>query len=397
MRPLPPSESKVNRVDRMKIRAINAHKIFLPFKFTFSHSQKNAASADNIVVEILTYEEGVRGYGEGGPRPYVTGETQDSAIRGVESLCQDEQFLWDLNDVSEVWDFVDHSMEQTKHNSALCALEMALLDILARNEGQNILHYLPSDHLTEEIRYGATVPISDQATVLKICKMLQKLDINEVRLKMGRDFGQNQGVLEASRQALGSGCDLRVDVNGRWDLDLAKEHLPLLVSHGVSVLEQPLMPEDPSWKELTEILRTIDVKLMADESVCSMEDLEKAIEERYFDVINVRLSKCGGFFNSLKIIQRIRAAGLNFQVGCQLGESGILSAAGRALCAVSSDALHYDGSYDAFLLEGNLTTEHVTFNQGGRAVPLEGPGLGILVDRENLNRFSTGRITIQRP
>ncbi|MBW2174821.1 MAG: hypothetical protein JRF64_09370 [Deltaproteobacteria bacterium] len=227
--------------------------------------------------------------------------------------------------------------------------------------------------------------------------MLQGLDINEVRLKMGRDFDQNQGTLEASRQALGSGCDLRVDVNGRWDLDLAKQHLPLLVSHGVSMLEQPLMSDDDNWGELADSLRTIDVKLMADESVCSIADLEQAIGDGHFDVVNVRLSKCGGFFNSLKIIQRIRAAGLNFQVGCQLGESGILSAAGRALCAISSDALYFDGSYDAFLLRENLTTEHVTFGHGGRAVPLRGPGLGIQVDLKNLKRFSDDPVAIQGP
>jgi muconate cycloisomerase len=381
----------------MKISAINAYKVTLPFKFSFSHSQKNATSVDNIVVEILTYEQELRGYGEGGPRPYVTGETQDGAISSVKSLCLHESFPWKLNDVRQIMNFIDSTSGGKQHNSTLCALEIALLDILARDEGQNVLHYLPSDHLTEEILYGATVPISDQATVFKICKMLQRLDINEVRLKMGTDFDQNQGALEASRQVLGFDCDLRVDVNGRWDLDLAKQHLPLLVSHGVSVLEQPLMPEDSSWKELSEVVRTIDVKLMADESVCSMEDLEKAIEERFFDVINVRLSKCGGFFNSLKIIQRIRAAGLDYQVGCQLGESGILSAAGRALCAISSDALYFDGSYDAFLLRENLTTEHVTFGHGGRAVPLRGPGLGIQVDLKNLKRFSDDPVAIQGP
>jgi muconate cycloisomerase len=253
----------------MKISAINAYKITLPFKGTFSHSQKDARSVDNIVVEILTYEQELRGYGEGGPRPYVTGETQDTAIRDVQFLCQNRGFPWDPHDVGEIWDFVTAATGEKNHNSALCALEMALLDVLARKEHQNILRYLPSDHLTEEIRYGATVPISDQATVFRICKMLQELDINEVRLKMGRDFDQNQGTLEASRQALGSGCDLRVDVNGRWDLDSAKQHLPLLVSHGVSMLEQPLMPDDDNWGELADSLRTIDVKLMADESVCS--------------------------------------------------------------------------------------------------------------------------------
>ena len=381
----------------MKIRTIYAYKVTLPFKATFSHSQKDARSADNIVVEIVTYEQELRGYGEGGPRPYVTGETQESAIRSVKSLCLHETFPWKLNDVRQIWNFIGSVSGGKHYNSAICALEMALLDVLARNEGQNIGHYLPKNHVTNEIRYGVTVPIAESNIVLKICEMLTEFDIKEVRLKMGRDLGQNRASLETARQVMDGGCELRVDVNGAWDLNMAKEHLPLLVSHGVSVLEQPLMPEDPNWRELADILRTRGVKLMADESVCSMQDMEKAIAQGYFDVINVRLSKCGGFSNSLKIIERIRTAGLDYQVGCQLGESGILSAAGRALCAISSDALYFDGSYDAFLLRENLTTEHVTFNQGGRAVPLEGPGLGILVDRENLNRFSNGRITIQRP
>jgi muconate cycloisomerase len=381
----------------MKIRAINAYKITLRFKATFSHSQKNATSVDNIVVEILTYEQELRGYGEGGPRSYVTGETQESAIRSVKSLCLHESFPWDIDNVSQIWNFVDLVIGEKNHNSALCALEIALLDLWARKEGRNILHYLPKNHVTNEIRYGVTVPIAESNIVLKICDMLTEFDIKEVRLKMGRDLEQNREALEAVRQVMHRADGLRVDVNGAWDLNMAKEHLPLLVSHGVSVLEQPLMPDDNNWKELSDILRTTGIKLMADESVCSMRDMDKAIAQGYFDVINVRLSKCGGFLNSQKMINRIRTAGLNYQVGCQLGESGILSAAGRALCAISSDALHFDGSYDAFLLRENLTTEHVTFSQGGRAVPLEGPGLGITIDKENLKRFGDYSVTIQRP
>jgi len=381
----------------MKINAINVYKVNLPFKFTFSHSQKDARAADNIVVEILTYEQGLKGYGEGGPRPYVTGETQESAIRGVRFLCLNKLFPWNLDDVSQIWNFVYSATGEKNHNSALCALEMALLDLLARKENRNILDYLPRDYFTHEVRYGATVPIADQDTVFTICEVMRELDIKHVRLKMGRAFEQNRRALEAIRQVMDRGCDLRVDVNGAWDLDMAKQHVALLESYGVSVLEQPLMPEDPNWRKLANILRARNVKLMADESVCSMEDLEKAISEGHFDVINVRLSKCGGFSNSLKMINRIRATGLRYQVGCQLGESGILSAAGRALCAISPDAMYCDGSYDLFLLRENLTTEHVTFNHGGKAAPLKGPSLGITVNLENLRRFSDHFITIQRP
>lgn len=381
----------------MKIKAINVYKVNLPFKFFFSHSQKDARAADNIVVKILAYEQGLAGYGEGGPRPYVTGETQESAIRSVRFLCLNKPFPWDLDDVSQVWNFVCSAIGEKNHNSALCALEMAMLDLLARKENRNILDYLPGDHFTHEVRYGGTVPMADQEMVASICQMLRKFDIKDVRLKMGRDKEQNRRALKIVRRVLGSGHDLRVDVNGAWDSDMAKQHLSLLVSYGVSTLEQPLPPRDPGWRDLAAISKINDLKLMADESVCSNEDLEEAVSEGYFDVINVRLSKCGGFSNSLKMINRIRAAGLRYQVGCQLGESGILSAAGRALCAVSSDALYCDGSYDAFLLRENLTTEHVAFNYGGRAAPLKGPGLGITVNRKNLERFSDYFIPIQRP
>jgi L-alanine-DL-glutamate epimerase-like enolase superfamily enzyme len=381
----------------MKIKAISVYRVNPPFKFTFSHSQKDVRSADNIVEEILPYEQGLAGYGEGGPRPYVTGETQESAIRSVRFLCLNQLFPWDLDDVSQIWNFVGSATGEKNHNSALCALEMAMLDLLARKENRNVLDYLPGDHFTHEVRYGGTVPIADQEMVASICQMLRKFDIRDVRLKMGRDREQNRQALRIVRRVLGPGHDLRVDVNGAWDLDMAKQHLTLLVSYGVSTLEQPLPARDPAWRDLATISKIKDLKLMADESVCSNEDLERAIAEGYFDVINVRLSKCGGFSNSLKMINRIRTAGLRYQVGCQLGESGILSAAGRAMCAISSDALYCDGSYDLFLLRENLTTEHVAFNYGGRAVPLRGPGLGITVNRKNLERFSDYFITIQRP
>jgi muconate cycloisomerase len=240
----------------MKISTINAYKVTLPFKGTFSHSQKDARSVDNIVVEILADEQDLSGYGEGGPRPYVTGETQESAIRRVESLCLHESFPWKLNDVRQIMSFIDSTSVGKQHNSAICALEIALLDVLARNEGQNILHYFPKNHVTNEIRYGVTVPIAKSNIVLKICEMLTEFDIKEVRLKMGKDLEQNREALEAVRQVMHRADGLRVDVNGAWDLNMAKEHVPLLVSHGVSVLEQPLMPDDNNWKELSDILRT---------------------------------------------------------------------------------------------------------------------------------------------
>jgi muconate cycloisomerase len=97
------------------------------------------------------------------------------------------------------------------------------------------------------------------------------------------------------------------------------------------------------------------------------------------------------------MIDYLRAKGIFFQIGCHLGESGVLSAAGRLLCLLCSDAVFYDGSYDEFLLNENITRENVSFGPGGKAGPLTGPGLGIEVNRQNLARLSEISESITSP
>jgi muconate cycloisomerase len=127
--------------------------------------------------------------------------------------------------------------------------------------------------------------------------------------------------------------------------------------------------------------------------------MERIAKESYYGMVNMRLSKCGGFRNSLKMIDYLRDHGIYFQVGCQLGESGILSAAGRILSLLCSDAVYYDGSYDEFLIEENVTLEHVTFGPGGEAGPLKGHGLGVEISPQSLERLSnpSTRVIVMRP
>jgi muconate cycloisomerase len=160
-----------------------------------------------------------------------------------------------------------------------------------------------------------------------------------------------------------------------------------------------MMPDKPDIADFARHMKAYGVALMADESACSFEDVEQVAKEGYYNMINVRLSKCGGFRKSFRIIDYLRDNGIPFQIGCHLGESGLLSAAGRVLSLLCGDAAYYDGSYDEFLLKENITTEDVTFGLGGLAGPLNGPGLGVIVNRNSLDRLRFGAIplTIRRP
>jgi len=374
----------------MLIEQLNVHKISLPFSGDFSHSRKKGSSANNIIVEVIANHGETKGYGEGAPRRYVTGESQESVIKTINHLLQEDSFPWELNDVSQIWDFVDRLPDRKEHNSAICALEMALLDSLSKSQNKSALEYFQKDFYTSTIYYGATIPLVNNQRAMEVCRLIEKMRIDKLRLKMGKDLEQNKEAIKIVRLVFGNNCDLRIDSNGAWDYELALKHVPLVKEYKVKVVEQPMMPTDPGIADLSSTMQTNGIILMADEAACSLREVETIVRKGCYKMINVRLSKCGGFRRSLRTIDKLRARGLSFQIGCQLGESGILSAAGRALSLLCRDAVYYDGSYDKFLLKENITIEDVSFGPGGKAGPLDASGLGVKINRENLMQLSDG-------
>jgi L-Ala-D/L-Glu epimerase len=131
---------------------------------------------------------------------------------------------------------------------------------------------------------------------------------------------------------------------------------------------------------LADIRAKIQTPIMLDESLCSQNDALVAIKQKLCDSFNLRLSKCGGFIPSLRLMQLAAEHGLFCQLGCQVGESGILSAAGRHF-ATSVKALRYlEGSFDRRLVKETFTEEDLTFGYSGKAAMLVGSGLGVRID-----------------
>lgn len=383
----------------MQINEIRIHFVTLPFVGDFSHSLKNGDSSKNVIVEVITEGGGLVGYGEGAPRSYVTGESQESIPKSIDLFLKHGAFPWSLQGVQEIWEFVDALPDERQHNAALCGLELALLDLLGKSEGRSIAEYLPKGFASENVCYGAILPLAHPERIEGMSRIIQGLQINRVKVKMGRDLEKNRIMLQTITSVLDRDCHLKVDVNGAWDRETALLHLPLLADYHVEVVEQPMTPGAPEIAEVSRRFKACDAKIMADESACSFQEVKALVEEGHYNMVNVRLSKCGGFRRSLRIIDFLRNRGVPYQVACQLGESGILSAAGRALSLHCKDALYHDGSYDQFLLKENVTEQNVSFGQGGEAGPLGGVGLGVEVSTPNLQRLSSGfdPISFRRP
>src|SRR5262249_25680564 len=137
--------------------------------------------------------------------------------------------------------------------------------------------------------------------------------------------------LKNIRQRLGWKKDLRVDANEAWTSAEAAERIQALEPFKLSAVEQPVAHADVGV--LREVRRRTPVPIMLDESLCSMVDAERALAQESCDLYNLRLSKCGGFIPTLRLAQFAVKHGLGYQLGCQVGETALLSAGGRHFAA----------------------------------------------------------------
>ena len=372
----------------MIIKEVITVKATLPFSIEFSHSLRKRLSITNVFILLKDGNGRILGCGEGAPRSYVTGESPDKMISDIGTLVQDKTFPWEINDIGQLWDYLDLLPKKKDMNASVCALEMALLDAFARDNNRNIIDYFPHEYYASPVNYSVVIPLANEDVIKKCCIAINNIGIKRLKLKLGKDFSHNRSVLKVISENVSGNYDIRVDVNGVWDKDTALKHLPMLSGYGVKVIEQPMEMDSTDIADLYKAARDFDMILMADESACSFEDMEKISCDGNFGMVNVRVSKCGGLRRSAKIVNYLRSTGIRYQIGCQLGESGLLSAAGRILSLLCGDADYYEGSYDDLLLSENITSKNVSFGYGGVAFPLEGTGLGVDIDTEKVVKLS---------
>jgi len=371
----------------MRIENINTYRIELPFHGYFSRANLEARSSTRVVVEVVADKGEIKGYGECLPVQAVTGETPATVERDVVSFASETFFPHNLKDISEIRDFVERLPAGKEHNAAICAVEMSLLDALGKEQKRSVSAYLPRQFSTTCIHYGAAITLGDKARIEQVCAMIKNFGIRDLRIKMGSDIEQNKTALETVSEVFGSDCKLRADPNAVWDFDLAMRHLPLMIKNRVKIIEEPMERTVKGFAEFAEAARNNGMTLMACESAPTIHEVEEIIREGHYRMFNVKLCRSGGFHRTLRIIDRLRRENIPYQIGCTLGEGGLLSAAGRALGLACSDAVTYDGSYDRFMLKENIIEEDVSFGPGGAAGPLGGYGLGVTVKSDTLDRL----------
>jgi L-Ala-D/L-Glu epimerase len=376
----------------MSISHLKLFKVAVPLKKVVRHASFERSVSENLVVRV-TLSDGITGYGEGVPRSYVTGETLETAFTALES----HDWARVIGRPSNFGEVVERLKVLTlpeieadprgmAGNAARCALELAVLDAYGRRFNEPVgraielsrVHGLELFPEPRRVRYsGAITAESTRAERISAFK-IRIYGFNQVKIKVGTSGQDDPERLRRMRRILGRKMDIRLDANEAWPASEVIDRAALLLPYGPSALEQPVPHAEVG--ALTELRPRLGVPVMLDESLCGYPDAQSAVDHETADILNVRLSKCGGIFPSLRIIGLARRSGLGIQLGCHPGETSLLSAAGRHLASRVVGLRYVEGSYDRHILGANLTRHDLTFGYGGRARPLTGPGLGVEVD-----------------
>ena len=373
----------------MRVVELEARHVRIPLRRKVTHASHTRTDTDNVVVRCVL-SDGTVGFGEGVPRDYVTGETIDSSI----DLLKRSDLASQLPGCDDFIRVV-HAAENLKlapvpgddrmirGNAARCAVELAVLDAFGRAFGEplmNVTRILAPElyQPREAVQYSGIIgnPRGWKARVYPLVYRLA--GFKQVKLKVGIPGTDDVKRTRRTRRWLGGKIDLRIDANEAWTVAEAADRIQALQPFGITSVEQPVPHEDAA--ALAELRKQINTPVMLDESLCGEVDAERAVRGGWCDLFNLRLSKCGGFIPSLRLAQLAQRHGLGYQLGCQVGETAILSAAGRHFATSVKDIRYTEGSYDRHLVWECLSAEDLTFGRGGRAPVLIGPGLGVGID-----------------
>ena len=200
----------------------------------------------------------------------------------------------------------------------------------------------------------------------------------QVKVKVGMEGGDDVKRLRVIRRCVGNKMQLRVDANEAWPPKDCAERIAALQPFGIECVEQPVAHEQVA--SLADVRKKVSTPIMLDESLCSMIDAERAVAGGWCDRFNLRLSKCGGYIPTLRLAEFAVRNNITCQLGCQVGESAILSGAGRHFAASVAGLTAVEGSFDKHLMQDCLAYKHLTFGRGGWAPALPGGGHGAWVD-----------------
>ncbi|HHY76876.1 MAG TPA: dipeptide epimerase [Clostridiales bacterium] len=311
----------------MRITDIRLGKISVPLIVPFKTALRSVNSVEDVIVEIHT-DTGHVGYGEAPPTGVITGDTTGSIIGAINDHIMKVLIGRDVDDFEDIIRAVNGSI--INNTSAKAAVDMALWDLYGQLYKIPVYKMLGGSR--KSIETDITISVNSPEEMARDAVRAIENGYNCLKVKVGSNPELDIERLSAVRQVAPDAL-IRIDANQAWTPKQAVNILNRMQEKGLDIefVEQPVKAHD--LEGLKYVTQNSYVPVMADESVFSPLDALKIMQMRAADLINIKLMKCGGLTNALKITSAAEVYGVECMIGCMLEAKISVNAAVHLACA----------------------------------------------------------------
>ena len=295
----------------------------LHFREPFTIAYETVSSSEVIIIKI-TGQGGFFGLGSAAPDEEVTGETIKKCL-----ILLNEKLNKNFFDIPfNLW-YLYHEKIQREFAgfpSLQSAVEEALLNLFVGVKGLELSAFFGGYRTTCPISF--TIGIASIEQTLAQAKKAVSRGFKILKLKVGLDLQTDLARVAVLKKALPSMVKLAVDVNQGYSFEQAEKFIVKIKNSGIIFLEQPIASQ--SLEQLKILSKKSPIPIIADEAVVDIKDAVKIITGDYAQGINIKLMKCGGPLNFLRIFHLAKSFNKIVMIGCMY-ESNISITTGAAL------------------------------------------------------------------
>jgi len=315
----------------------------LQFKHPFGLAYGTRTTTEIVYIKIECND--LTGYGEAALPPYL-GETQNSVIEFLNkanSVLKNYSLPFSAEEIISAIDIL-----VPNNNAAKACIDIALHDLLGKHVGKPAYNLLGLEK-PQPKNTSVTISIGDLALVPEKLQELNEYHILKIKLGNKND----KEIIECIRA--NTNKPLVVDVNQGWiDKHFALDMIQWLNTQNVLFVEQPLPKEN--YTDMMWLTERSPITTIADESMLRFNDMDKIAA--CFNGVNLKLMKCTGLFEAVKIINYTKEKKLKINIGCMSESSCGIAAAAQLM--QYADWIDLDGP----LLIKNNPFVGVSFNEG---------------------------------
>ncbi len=352
----------------MQINTIKISTLKVPLNRTFKTAIRSTDYLEDLLITIET-DQAV-GYGSAPATTAITGDT----IEGMQSVMQKIVVpnLLGMNPLDRL------TIQQTVfkrfagNSGVKMAIDMALFDLAAKAAHMPLYQYLGGSNHT--LTTDVTISCGSIDETKKHVNQALNKGFKILKIKLGNAIKEDVATCEALASYLPKDCIIRIDANQGWSLNETLYFLDELkkINLNIECIEQPVASTNLAGMNV--ITAKSQWPIMADESVFNVADAVKVLQTNSANLINIKLAKCGGIANAMKIKNIADAYHTECMIGCMMESPLGIAAAAHFAAATGITKIDLD---PLDWVSTDLYEQWLTFNNAKLEFSSR-PGIGFI-------------------